>query len=162
MHDTPALQAEFSIAELYEMYEAGLQRYSKYLSADADWAEDLVSETMIKAMTNLTILSAMHPAQRKAWLHRVLKNQFLDDLRARKREENLLEKLAALDQEFAPQDLRSEVSAPIPANHRQVLHLRYTQGMSSEEIGQSLGIPSSTARSRLRLALQWIKNHLNP
>ena len=37
--------------------------------------------------------------------------------------------------------------------------MRYGLDMTSEEIGQKLGVPSATARSRLRLAIQWVKNH---
>lgn len=159
MQDRRAAPAEFSLAEIYETYEAGLQRYAQNLTADSDWANDLVSETMFKTMSHLSNLSQMRPFQCKAWLYRVLKNQFLDDLRSHKRQKNLLERLARMDQEPVTGEILSFLNARIPAHHRKILQLRYALELSSEEIAQKLGVPSATVRSRLRLAIQWIKNH---
>jgi RNA polymerase sigma factor (sigma-70 family) len=159
LQDRLPAQVEYSLADVYETYEAGLRRYARNLTADQDWADDLVSETMFKAMPRFAVLSQLNAFQCKAWLYRVLKNQFLDDLRTRKRQKDLLERLAWLDWEPETFDLPTVLDGHIPAHHRRVLHMRYGLDMSSEEIAQKLGIPSATVRSRLRLAIQWIKNH---
>lgn len=159
MQEEQAVQAGVELAELYESFEAGLERYARNLTADSDWAHDLVAETMFKAMSHLRELAAMHPAQRKAWLYRVLKNQFLDNLRTRKREKRLVEQLIWFELEPSPVDLELPLDEKIPAHHRKVLQMRYELGMTSEEISRKLGVPSATVRSRLRLAIQWIKNH---
>ena len=159
MEDRPAAPAEFSLAEIYETYESGLRRYAQNLTADSDWANDLVSETIFKALPRFSELSKMNAFQCKAWLYRVLKNQFLDDLRSHKRQKNLVEQLAWMETEPAPDDILSALNERIPAHHRKILQMRYALELSSEEIAQKLGVPSPTVRSRLRLAIQWIKNH---
>ena len=154
-----AYWAEFSLIDLYETYESNLRRFAHSLTQDSDWADDLVSETMLKSMAHLSTLASMNPYQCKAWLYRVLKNQFLDQLRKRKREQHLMEDLAKIESETEPLDLLQQFSHPIPPHYQKILHLSYEMGLTSEEIGRMLNVPPATARSRLRLAVQWIKNH---
>jgi RNA polymerase sigma-70 factor, ECF subfamily len=159
LQEKTAAQAWVTLSELFEEYEAGLRRYARYLCEDADWADDLVADTLLKTMPHLGMLSQMHPSQCKAWLYRVLKNQFLDALRQRKREKRLFEQLAETEMEIEPEEAFSLADTSMPPNHRNILQMRYWMGLSSEEIGRKLGIPAATARSRLRLAIQWLKNH---
>jgi RNA polymerase sigma-70 factor, ECF subfamily len=159
LQENKAAQAGETLAELYESYEAGLQRFARNLTADSDWADDLVAETMFKALSNLALLTPLNEPQRKSWLYRVLKNKFLDDLRSRKREKRLVEQLIWIELEPGAEDVQLPLREDIPAHHRKVLYMRYEQGLTSEEISRKMGVPSATVRSRLRLAVQWIKNH---
>ena len=159
MQEKLAAPAEFTLADLFETYEAGLRRYARFLTADSDWADDLVSETLLKSMSYLNLLSQMHPSQRRAWLNRVLKNQFLDNLRSQKRESRLAKLLAENETDLTPVEEGFLLDGSIPAHHREVLFMRYAMGMTSEKIGQNLGVPSATIRSRLRLAKEWLKKH---
>ncbi len=161
MRDIQDESAGFTLADLFEGHEGKLRAYARSLTTDPDWAEDLVSETFLRAMPRMAVLSTMHPAQRRAWLYKVLKNVFLDHLRSQKREAHLSEMLGGSEIEPPPEDLTVSIGASIPSHHRRILFLRYNLGMTSEEIGQRLNIPAATARSRLRLAIQWIKNHQN-
>jgi RNA polymerase sigma-70 factor, ECF subfamily len=159
LQERPALQGEFTLAEIFETHEMGLRRYARYLTGDSDWSEDLVSETMLKAMPHFAALSQMNAFQCKTWLSKVLRNQFLDDLRAHKRLQNLMEHLAEVERISEPSDFLAHLNATIPDHHRKILQMRYGLDMTSEEIGKKMGIPAATARSRLRLAIQWVKNH---
>ncbi len=58
-------------------------------------------------------------------------------------------------------DLRDAVNA-LPADLRIVVVLRFYAGLDASEIGQALGIPSGTARSRLHRALTRIRERLQP
>ncbi len=153
--------ATITVSELYESYEAGLRHFAQNLTNDSDWADDLVSQTMMKAMINLPVLARMNTYQHKAWLYRVLKNQFIDQLRKNKNELRLAEQFAQMEIESQSFELPQTLNTDMPAHHRKILHLRYELGLSSDEIGQLLAIPPATARSRLRLAVQWIKKHHN-
>jgi RNA polymerase sigma-70 factor (ECF subfamily) len=46
-----------------------------------------------------------------------------------------------------------------PAQHREVLFRRYVLGQTSQLIGRELGLPPATIRSRLRLAIGWLRAH---
>jgi RNA polymerase sigma-70 factor (ECF subfamily) len=148
-----------SITDLYTSHENELRRYAARLSGDPERANDLVSETFMRAMAHLELLGRLNGYQRKAWLYRVLKNRFIDEQRAAQREKKLLEQLAWVKRLASPADLAREVITEIPARYRGLLYRHYTLGMTSEEIGQQLGVPAATIRSRLRLAVQWLRSH---
>ena len=47
----------------------------------------------------------------------------------------------------------------IPDRYRDLIEKRYVLGMNSTEIGHELGVPPATIRSRLRLAINWLREH---
>ena len=150
-----------TLADLYQEYERQLRRYAMQLTRrDAHRADDLVQDAFMRAMGHLELLDLLKPYQRRAWLRRTLKNLFLDEQRASQRQQALVEQLAAdaprasyLSQELAstnPFDL-------VPERYRELVQQRYVLGMTSREIGEELGIPAATVRSRLHLALKQLR-----
>jgi RNA polymerase sigma-70 factor (ECF subfamily) len=152
-----------TIAELYEEFEVRLRRYAISLVQDSDRADDLVQETLIRAMAHLELLEQLNPHQRRAWLYRVLKNRFIDEHRAHQREQVLAEQLAREAQYIvsyhSPYAAWSDILGLVPEQYRDVLHQRYVLGMTSTEIGEELGVPPATVRSRLHLAIKWLRGH---
>jgi RNA polymerase sigma-70 factor, ECF subfamily len=146
-------------AELFEEYETGLRRYAYRLAGDLDEANDLVSETFLRAYMHLTLLGTLNPSQQKAWLYRVLKNRFIDERRVRKREQEIAAQMAWANNLAEPSVYRLDTFAQIPVKYGELIQMYYTFEMTSEEIGKKLGIPAATVRSRLRLALQWLRAH---
>ncbi len=151
-----------TLADLYGAFEARLRRYATSLVRDPDRADDLVQETFIRAMAHLPLLEQLNRHQRRAWLYRVLKNVFIDEQRARRREQDLVEQLSQ-EARFAtapsPEGASLELLKLVPERYREVLYQRYVLGMTSTEIGQELGIPAATVRSRLYLARKWLRAH---
>ena len=68
--------------EIYEQYRGELFRYLLRLTGSAAQAEDLVSETFLKALQNLHTLKREESL--KAWLFSVARHAWLDWLRARR------------------------------------------------------------------------------
>lgn len=159
--------AAFTIAELFEEHETRLQRYALRLAMDSEHANDLVQETFVKALTHLNQLQSLNTHQRQAWLYKVLRNHFLDQQRARQREQALMQKLADLTRVAdGPEDAEPAFELGLedslermPQIYREVLRRRYTLEMTSEQIGAELGLPAATVRSRLHLAMQWLRSH---
>jgi RNA polymerase sigma-70 factor (ECF subfamily) len=149
-----------TLSEIYTELQPELRRFALSLARDADAADDLVSETMLKAMANLSLLGSLAHYQRRAWLYRVLKNLFYDGLRSQRRQQRLLDQLGRMDDEPAVYALPADLLEQVPERFRELLNLRFCLGMSSEEIGAKLGIPAATARSRLHLATQWLRKNL--
>jgi len=146
-----------TLTELYETYENKLRRYAARLAHDPHWAEDLVQDTFVRAMGHLDLLGTLKPYQQRAWLYRTLKNLFLDGLNARQRQQELLDQLAR--EPGTSPSLEDLVLSPDPfalvsERFRDVVVQRYVLGMNSREIGEALGIPAATVRSRLYLAIQ--------
>ena len=158
----PSISSELTIQDLYDLFEAKLHRYAVNLARDRDRADDLVQETLIRAMGNLVLLQQLNPYQRQAWMYRVLKNLFIDGERRRERQETLYEHLvweAELDAAPATTMLARDMIDLVPERYHDVLHRRYLLGQTSEEIGSAYGIPAATVRSRLYLARKWLRTH---
>ena len=158
----PSISSELTIQDLYDLFEAKLHRYAVNLARDHDRADDLVQETLIRAMGNLVLLQQLKPYQRQAWMYRVLKNLFIDEERRRGRQEAIYEHLAweaELDTAPATTMLAREMIDLVPERYRDVLQRRYLLGQTSEEIGSEYGIPAATVRSRLYLARKWLRTH---
>jgi len=153
---------QLSVADLYDEYADALERHARRLAHDDHMAEDLVQETMVRAMTHLGLLSGLNPYQRKAWLYRVLRNHYFDLRRTQHRAETVI-------QQSAKQMARSATTALLPsaadliesapARFQAVLEKRFVLGMTSAEIGRAEGIPAATVRSRLHVAIRWLRTH---
>jgi RNA polymerase sigma-70 factor (ECF subfamily) len=159
----PMISSHLTVADLYSEYQAPLRRYARGLAQDASLADDLVQETFIQALAHLDLLDGLNPYQRRGWLYQVLKNRYFDELRTRRRRQVMFERLAQaelMERTLAAAPQGYHLPADIPKNHRAVLVRHYLYGMTSEEIGRELGIPPATARSRLRLALNWLRKHM--
>ncbi len=147
-----------TIEDLYDEFEGRLRRYAMTLARDSDAAADLVQETLIRASAHAALLERLNGYQRRAWLFRVLKNAFIDEQRSRKRQQSLVEQLGA-QTEFVgePPAPSSGLLDHVPERDRELLEMRYVEGMTSREISEDLGIPAATVRSRLHLAIKRLR-----
>ena len=150
-----------TIDGLYEEHEESLQRQAFRLARDTAAAEDLVQETFVRALGHRLLLAQLNRHQRLAWLRRTLKRLFLDRRAERQRRAALLEVYgrevpAAVDPEEVdgvdPFDLA-------PAEDRELLEMRYRQGLSSVEIAAELDLPPGTVRWRLHRAVRRMRAH---
>ena len=152
------------VTQLFQDHEAQLKRYARSLTHDYDQAEDLVQEAFIKAAVHQEVLGHLNGRQRRSWLYAVLKNSFIDHVRRVKRQQKLLRELADTISADAPStEYAGEINLfeRVPDQYRKLLIQRYVYGMTSEEIAGELQVPAATVRSRIRLAIQWLRTHIN-
>ncbi len=155
--------SDLTLTDLFQEFEAPLNRYARSLTLDEDRSDDLVQMTFIRSMAHLELLKSLRPWQRRAWLHQTLKRLFLDQLRARQRERKLAEQM--LQQAIINAQSGESAALPYglletaPEKYRDLLYQRFVLAMTSEEIGAALGVPAATVRSRLYLAIQWLRAH---
>ena len=93
----------------------------------------------------------------RAYLFRIVRNAYIDLLRR-----NHPTPLAELPYEEGQwDDLSSadaqDILAALPNNIRVVVHLKGIEGKNSTEIGEILGIPDATVRTRLRAAKLYLQ-----
>lgn len=142
----------------------GLRRFARYLARDADHADDLVQETLIRALGALPQLDP--GGNLRAWLFTILQNVLRGEWRRRRRSPVRHE----VPVEQAPEPLRSggqlesaslnELAIAIrklPPRFREVLMLCGVEGFDYEEAATILGIPVGTVRSRLSRARAMLK-----
>ena len=162
-----------TVGDLYETYAPQLTKYARHLTADMDNADDLLQETFIRAMRNLSLLKSLSPHKRRAWLFRTMGNLFVDKQRARQRERVFLGTLHQILQEESihktagwKSDTGShifetisipEIMRYIPRRDHDLFHMRFVTGMTSEEIATRTGIPASSVRYRLHVAIRKLR-----
>ena len=131
------------------------------LGADYQKAMDVVQESFIKLWDNRHKLDEEQGY--RYWLYRCVRNQAIDWLR--KKTPTYLSGDFEQSLMVAPPAAASDESLiqgvySLGPKHREVILLRYWQGLSIKEIAQILQIPTGTVGSRLAIGLQKLKNYL--
>lgn len=135
-----------------------LRRYARSLVRNADEAEDLVHDALVKAYERKSTFR--RGANLRTWLLSIVHNAHIDRLRqnrslARRHEEAATEFEQALP---ASQDhavrLRQVRDAffSLPEEQREALHLVAIEDLSYQEAASALGIPVGTLMSRIARA----------
>ncbi len=149
------------VDDIYEEFEDWLRRFAMGLTHDGDRADDLVQDTMIRALANLHLLESMVHYQRRSWLRRTLKNLFIDEYRSFSRQRSLIERLSSdtvsMTGHTAEELEYADLLDMIPTQDRRLLHERYVLGRTSREIADELGLPATTVRSRLHIAVKRLR-----
>ncbi|RPI62845.1 MAG: RNA polymerase sigma factor [Planctomycetaceae bacterium] len=160
--DARSAHAEKVRAELAES-GAPLRRYLFGMCGDWEHADDLAQDALLKAWTRRESFSGQ--ASFRTWVFTIARNCWLDWLRKKRnapREETMNEKFAYIDSGSPPDAAirRGELAHAVkqaleklPGEQREVLALRESEGLTFDQIGVMLGIPSATAKSRARYAL---------
>lgn len=134
-----------------------LRAFARFLARDLSAADDLVQETVLKA---LAALGQFKPGTNlKAWLFTIERNAFFEQARKRKREDRLLRE-RGYDPESEPprQVSQSEVADLqrmlflLPPLMREALVLVGAQELSHEEAAAICGVPVGTMKARVSRA----------
>ena len=146
--------------QLVELHHERVYRTAYALTMDAGEADEVVQETLLKAWRGLRRFRG--EAALATWLTRLTLNTARDHLRRRRTRDmvSMLPGLRSLQPDRADAvrgvEERDEVQCALlrlspPA--RQVVALRYGLDLSLKAIGQVLGCPEGTVKSRLNSAL---------
>ncbi|HMN87574.1 MAG TPA: sigma-70 family RNA polymerase sigma factor [Bauldia sp.] len=135
----------------------GLRAFAISLSGNVDRADDLVQETLLRAIAN--IKSFTPGTNLSAWLFTILRNQFRSEYRKRRREVEdadgaFAARLEAPAEQLAKvefNDLKSALSR-LPDDQREALILVGASGFSYEEAAEICGCAVGTIKSRVNRA----------
>ncbi|MFF3919050.1 RNA polymerase sigma factor [Streptomyces sp. NPDC001852] len=109
------------------------------------------------------------PRDVSAWVAVVASNLAMDWHRAKRRQERLGERLAALREPAHPSGEETSLLSlavaqgldDLPAAQRQVLVLRFFADLPVRAIAEELGIPEGTVKSRLHTAVRALRDRLH-
>jgi RNA polymerase sigma-70 factor (ECF subfamily) len=139
---------------LLDTHERRLRRFAAGIVTDRDRLDDVLQEAYLKAFQKLPAAFA-NEAHEAAWLHRVVFNTCLDELRSRGRRRDT----AALDPELPTPSRDEHVGVAVAAalraldpHDREVLLLVDLLGYDYETAADVLGVPRGTVASRLNKA----------
>lgn len=170
---------ESVLAAMYERWAPQVHTVAFCILGDADEAEDVVEETFWQAWRSAASYDGARAAI-PAWLMMIARSRALDALRRRQR---MAGRLAAASQakaladgdepsvpepppafEFEKREHYARLAAglaALPPDQREALELAYYAGLSHAEIAVRLAQPLGTVKTRLRLAMQKLRQRLN-
>ena len=162
--DTDAFRA------LFEKHKDAVYSIALRYSGDAAVAQDIAQDTFLKLFSTLGTFRG--DSNFESWLYRVVVNSCFDQKRKTRRLTPLVDEVLAVlqtpDLSVLDEVLQAEMSTHVqsvvdslPPDQRMVIVLRYTQGLSYDEIAAILGCASGTIASRLNRAHKVLERRLS-
>src|SRR5215210_6376909 len=138
-----------------------LRRYARALTHDTELADDLVQDTLVRALRSEHLF---HGGNVRSWLYTILTNLNRNRLRALARRPALV----PVDDADAPEASGTEAGgrdieralATLVEDQRVALLLVVLEGLSYREVATVQGVPIGTVMSRLARARAHIKAYL--
>ena len=154
---------------LFEKHKDKVYSIALRYSGDQSAALDIAQDVFLKLFSSIS--SFRGESGFDSWLFRLVVNRCLDQRRRTRRimplVDGLLDLLRTPEKSVIEEMLRSEMSsrvrtavAALPPEQRMVIVLRYTQGLSYDEIAEALGCSSGTVASRLNRAHRTLERRL--
>jgi RNA polymerase sigma-70 factor (ECF subfamily) len=139
-----------------------LRRYARALTRDAEVADDLVQDTLVRALRSEHLF---HGGDVRSWLYTILTNLNRNRLRSLARRPVI----AAIDENDAPDMAGPEAGgrdieralASLVEDQRTALLLVVLEGLTYREVAEIQAVPVGTVMSRLARARAQIKAYLD-
>jgi len=137
--------------QLIVPYIPNLRRYARALVGDRDGADDLVQDTLERAVRKFHL---WRPGDLRAWLFSIMHNVFVNQLKGRKASPSV-----EIDEEMIAAHMPTVTSTDVmdldrallrlAPEQREVVLLVALEDMTYADVSHALGIPIGTVMSRL-------------
>jgi RNA polymerase sigma-70 factor, ECF subfamily len=139
------------VAELYKTYGGFIYARCRRILADSSAAEDATQETFVRVYRHLDRAPNSDEALR--WIYRIATNYCLNELRDRRLRPEIREEIEVraggnLEEQLVDRHLLSRLLARAPEKLTSVAWLVYGDGMTHDEVAQTLGITRRTVINR--------------
>jgi RNA polymerase sigma-70 factor (ECF subfamily) len=141
--------------ELVDLYQGRLRYYLVRMVGDDHAAQDLLQEVWFEVYRSVPRLA--DPGAFPTWLYRIAHHRALRELRKKPQPLSSLEGIDLPDEDeedFSSEDAERVHAAlgQLPPESREVLLLRFFEGLAYEDIARVLGCQLGTVRSRIHYA----------
>ena len=150
-------------------YKDKLYSYIYFIVHNEDLANDLFQETFVKAIMTIQQGRYTESGRFSAWITRIAHNLIIDQFRQEKNE-NLVsndesEGLLLNNAQFSDTTIEMKMITDqslvdvqhlmneLPDNQREVVYMRFYQGLDFKEIAEITGVSINTALGRMRYAI---------
>ncbi|MGY4385679.1 RNA polymerase sigma factor (sigma-70 family) [Pedobacter sp. UYP24] len=151
-------------------HKSALDLFARKFTNDLEDANDLVQDTMIKAIRYSNLYK--EGTNLKGWLYTIMRNTFINSYRKVTRKNSIMDTSEELssaqlknsasanlgENKFVMEDINKALSVLEPVYS--VPFLRYFEGYKYHEIAEELDIPIGTVKTRIHMARQVLKNNL--
>lgn len=168
--------------ELAKRHQRGIYNFVLRSVRERGRAEELLQEVFLRVVRSKDRYE--RTAKFSTWIYSIARNLCVDESRrARFRDHQSLDAerrgkngdgggpmVARLESKSVPTDAAAEAPklrrrledavAALPEEQREVFVMRQVSGMSFREIGESIGVPENTVKSRMRYALEKLREQL--
>ncbi|MBI4723767.1 MAG: sigma-70 family RNA polymerase sigma factor [Rhodomicrobium sp.] len=144
-----------------------LRAFALSLTQSAQQSDDLVQDTLVKALSNLDKFQT--GTNLRAWLFTILRNSFYNDIRYKKYHQTApldevdpgyLERRATQEKYIEFKDVLKGWVTLVP-EQREAISLVAAEGLSYEEAAAVCNCPVGTVKSRLSRARQRLEDYAN-
>jgi RNA polymerase sigma-70 factor (ECF subfamily) len=165
-----ATQDRGAFAELFMHYAPRVKAMMIRRGANTDRAEDLAQETLLRIWRKAAQFDPGR-ASASAWVYSIARNVSVDLMRREIRASAWLKEQGEPEEEDLEEpelhllvaereSLVRATIATLPDEQLRVIRLSFFDGLAHSEIAELLGIPLGTVKSRIRLALQRLRDRL--
>lgn len=156
-----------ALASLLQRHYSFVYKYLVKVTMDPNLAEEIVQDTMIRCMENIRRYDGTSAFS--SWMITIGTRIYIDRIRRKKREQSWLDlirhqairrfrwQLESRNEEWT--DVMDAMTRLTP-EHRVTVLLKHYYGYSYDEIGDMLGIPAGTAKSRTAYGLRQLRKEL--
>jgi RNA polymerase sigma-70 factor (ECF subfamily) len=140
-----------------------LRRYARALVGDRDAADDLVQDTLERAVRKFHL---WRPGDLRAWLFSIMHNVFVNQIKGRKAaihveiDENMLAAPIPTATSVDVLDMQRGLLELVP-EQREVVLLIALEDMSYADVSRALGIPIGTVMSRLSRGREKLRKYMS-
>jgi RNA polymerase sigma-70 factor (ECF subfamily) len=160
-----------AFAALYDRHSRSAYWLAYKLTGEKQAAEDLAQDAFLKVWRSADGYRPQRGSVR-TWILSVVRNQGIDQLRARASRHRTQENAEASAPKYEPSEafaqawhdarlgrVREALDA-LPHVQQQVLELAHFSGLTHMEIAERLQLPPGTVKGRIRLGLKKLRNNI--
>ena len=157
----------------FRLYVPGLMAYGLKIYPDEELVKDSVQDVFVKLITKRSNINLNNSV--KGFVYRLLRNQLIDEIKIinkrRTNEQNgaypsdcfefdTEQVHIRIEEENRINDAVSLAIVQLSSYQREIIFLKYTNGLSYEEISRAMGINIASARTSVYRVLKQIKVQL--
>jgi RNA polymerase sigma-70 factor (ECF subfamily) len=160
---------ENNFSEIYEKYVKKIYNFIYYKTHHKETAEDLTSQTFIKALEHFQDLK-LETNNISAWLYKIATNTVIDHYRTKRNIEHkdIADVWDLSTNENIPKDLDTKLKLEsvqeylkkIKAEHRDIVLLRVWEGLSYKEIAKIAGKTETNCKMIFARAMMKLKEQM--
>ena len=157
-----------AMAELFQQHYSFLYKYLLKVTMNPSTAEDTAQDTVIRCMENIARYNGT--SSFSSWMITIGTRIYLDQVRRKKRERKwfLQEREQGIRKMRWQMQNRNEKWSDLldslsrlSDDHRIAILLKHYYGYSYEEIGEMLGVPAGTIKSRTSYGIKILREEMN-